>query len=55
MAAALKARGAPLEDRWLVLRDGERPRERWLPVLGAAVLLLVLAVNLRALVKALAR
>ncbi|MBK9518876.1 MAG: hypothetical protein IPO09_16295 [Anaeromyxobacter sp.] len=55
VAAALKARGAPLEDRWLVLRDGERPRERWLPVLGAAVLLLVLAVNLRALVKALAR
>jgi hypothetical protein len=50
---ALKARGAPLGDSWLVLRDGERPRQRWLPVLGAALLLLLVAINLRALVKSL--
>lgn len=51
VVAALKARGAPLGDAWLVVRDGERPREKWLPVLGSAILLLLLAVNLRALVK----
>jgi hypothetical protein len=51
--AVLRARGAPLADAWLVLRDGERPGERWWPVLGAAVLLLLVAVNLRALLKAL--
>ena len=34
-----------------VLRDGERPRARWLPVLGSALLALLVAVNLRALVK----
>jgi hypothetical protein len=53
VAAALRRRGAPLPDAWLVLRDGDRPRERWLPVLGAALLLLLVAVNLRALLKSL--
>lgn len=53
VVAALRQRGAPLSDAWLVLRDGERPRERWLPVLGAAVLSLLVAVNLRALLKSL--
>jgi hypothetical protein len=53
VVAAMRARGAPLSDAWLVLRDGERPRERWLPVLGAALLLLLVAINLRALVKGL--
>jgi hypothetical protein len=53
VVAAMRARGAPLSDAWLVLRDGERPRQRWLPVLGAALLLLLVAINLRALVKGL--
>lgn len=49
--AAMRLRGgAPLET-FLVLRDGERPRTRWLPVLGSALLALLAAVNLRALVK----
>jgi hypothetical protein len=48
---ALRARGAPLGDAWNVLRDGERPRERWWPVLGGALLVLLAAVNLRALVR----
>jgi hypothetical protein len=51
VVAAMRRRGAPLSDAWLVLRDGERPRERWLPVLGAALLTLLVAVNLRALLK----
>jgi hypothetical protein len=38
----------------LVLRDGERPRKRWLPVAGSAILALLALVNLRALVKRLA-
>jgi len=53
VVAALRQRGAPLSDAWLVLRDGERPREKWLPVLGAALLAVLVAVNLRALLKAL--
>ena len=48
---ALRTRGAPLGDAWNVLRDGERPRERWWPVLGGALLVLLAAVNLRALVR----
>lgn len=52
---AMRERGAALGDRWLVLRDGERPRERWLPVAASAVLVLLALVNLRALVKHLAR
>jgi hypothetical protein len=49
--AALRERGAALDERWLVLRDGDRPRRRWGPVLGAALLLVIALVNLRALVK----
>ncbi len=49
--AALRARGATLGDGWLVLRDGERPRKRWLPVAGSAILALLALVNLRALVR----
>ena len=49
--AALRARGAPLGEAWLVLRDGERPRKRWLPVAGSAILALLALVNLRALVR----
>ncbi len=52
-AAAVAARGAPLGDRWLVLRDGDRPRRRWLPVLGSLALAALAAVNLRALARAL--
>jgi hypothetical protein len=49
--AAMRARGAAPLDAFLVLRDGDRPRARWLPVLGSAVLALLALVNLRALVK----
>ena len=52
--AAMKERGAELGDRWVVLRDGDRPRRRWLPVAGSLVLALLALVNLRALVKQLA-
>lgn len=51
--AAMRIRGAELGDHVRVLRDGERPRTRWLPVAGSALLLLLAAVNLRALVKSL--
>lgn len=51
VVAALRARGSPLGDAWLVLRDGDRPGDRWLAVAGSALLLLLLAVNLRALLK----
>jgi len=53
-AAALRRRGAPLGDRFEVLRDGERPRQRWLPALGSALLVLLAAVNVRALLRAIA-
>jgi hypothetical protein len=49
--AALRARGAKLGDGYVVLRDGERPRKRWLPVAGSAILALLALVNLRALVR----
>ncbi len=49
--AEMRARGAPLGDGWMVLRDGERPRKKWLPVAGSALLALLALVNLRALVK----
>ena len=52
--AAMRQRGAGLGDGWSVLRDGERPRTQWLPVAGSAILLLLVAVNLRALLKRLA-
>lgn len=48
----LRSRGAPLEgDGWRVLRDGERPRRQWTTVLGAALLLALIGLNLRALVR----
>ncbi len=49
--AAMRSRGAHVGDRFLVLRDGERPRKRWPPVAGTAILLLVVAVNVRALLR----
>jgi hypothetical protein len=53
--AALRQRGASLGEGWLVLRDGERPRKKWLPVAGWAILALLAAVNLRALLRHLTR
>jgi hypothetical protein len=50
---AMRGRGAAVPERFLVLRDGERPRKNWPPVAGTAILLLVVAVNVRALVRAL--
>jgi hypothetical protein len=47
----MRSRGTQLGDTWLVLKDGERPRSRWLPIAASAVLLLLLAINLRALLK----
>jgi hypothetical protein len=55
VVAAVRARGAPLPDGWRVLRDGDRPRERWLPVVAMVLLALLAAVNLRALVWRLTR
>jgi hypothetical protein len=49
--AAMRQRGAALGDGWLVLRDGERPRRKWLPVAGFAILALLAIVNLRALAR----
>jgi hypothetical protein len=51
VARILRDRGTPLGEGWQVLRDGERPRRQWLPVLGGLLLLAVLAVNVRALVR----
>jgi hypothetical protein len=53
VVAALRARGTALGDTWLVLRDGDRPGDRWLSVAGSALLLVLLAINLRALLKGL--
>ncbi len=46
---ALRQRGWRAGDRWLVLRDGERPRTRWGRPLLSVLLLALGAVNLRAL------
>lgn len=46
-----RERGAPLGDGWQVLRDGERPRRQWLAVVEAALLVALLAINLRALLR----
>jgi hypothetical protein len=54
VVGAMRERGAQLGDRWSVLRDGDRPRRKWLPVAASAVLALLALVNLRALVKHLA-
>lgn len=51
--AALRDRGWEAGDRWMVLRDGERPRTRWAPLAWSAALLLLAAVNARALLKSL--
>jgi hypothetical protein len=51
--AAMRQRGAALGDGWLVLRDGERPRKKWLPVAGWGILALLALVNLRALLRSL--
>jgi hypothetical protein len=48
---AMRARGAALADGFLVLRDGDRPRKRWLPVAASAILALLALVNARALWK----
>jgi hypothetical protein len=53
VVAEMRARGTQLGDAWLVLRDGERPRKRVLPIAGSAVLLVLLVINLRALLKSL--
>ncbi len=49
--AAMRERGAEIGDAFPVLRDGERPRTRWLPVAGSAVLAALALLNLRALWK----
>jgi hypothetical protein len=52
--AELRRRGWAPGDRWMVLRDGERPRQRWGPPLLSLLLLGVGAVNLKALLRTLA-
>ncbi|MFL5262638.1 MAG: hypothetical protein ACJ79L_09615 [Anaeromyxobacteraceae bacterium] len=49
VVAALKDRGFGAADGWAVLRDGERPRERWSRPLLSLVVIVLGAVNLRAL------
>ncbi|HET7825646.1 MAG TPA: hypothetical protein VFK90_09945 [Anaeromyxobacter sp.] len=49
--AILRQRGAALGDAFAVLRDGERPRTRWGPVAGFALVAALAVVNLRALAK----
>jgi len=50
---ALKQRGWNAGERWLVLRDGERPRTRWGRPLLSLLLLALAAMNLRAIGRAL--
>ncbi|HEU4383024.1 MAG TPA: hypothetical protein VFR85_05900 [Anaeromyxobacteraceae bacterium] len=52
--AELGRRGWKPGDRWMVMRDGERPRQRWSRPLLSLLLLAVGAVNLRALVRSVA-
>jgi hypothetical protein len=49
--AELRRRGWAAGDRWMVLRDGERPRARWLAPLLSLLLLALGALNVRALVR----
>jgi hypothetical protein len=49
--AELKKRGWAAGDRWMVLRDGERPRGRWGAPLLSLLLLALGALNIRALVR----
>jgi hypothetical protein len=51
VAFTLAGRGTPLAGRWQVLRDGERPRRAWLPVVGTGLLLVILGINVRALLR----
>jgi hypothetical protein len=51
--ALTREKGAALDEGWLVLRDGERPRKKWLPVAGWGILALLALVNLRALLRSL--
>jgi len=51
VARRLAEQGEPLPAGWQVLRDGERPRRQFWPVLGAALLLGLIALNLRALLR----
>jgi len=52
--AELRRRGWAAGDRWMVLRDGERPRSRWGRPLLSLLLLALGALNLRALARNLA-
>lgn len=52
--AAMRQRGAGLGEAFPVLRDGERPRTRWLPVIASSLAAALGAINLRALLKRLA-
>ena len=51
VVAEMRNRGTQLGDAWLVLRDGERPRTRLVPLGASAVLLVLFAINLRALLR----
>ncbi len=51
--AEMRGRGTDVGDAWLVLRDGERPRSRFLPIAASALLLVLFVINLRALLKSL--
>lgn len=53
-AAAMRQRGSTLGESFPVLRDGDRPRTRWLPVIGFALAAGLALLNLRALLKRLA-
>jgi len=55
IARILRERGVPLGEGWQVLRDGERPRRQWLSVAGAALLVALIGLNLRALFRHLFR
>jgi hypothetical protein len=52
--AAMRQRGSTLGDAFPVLRDGDRPRTRWLSVLGSGLAAGLALLNLRALAKRLA-
>ncbi len=52
--AELRRRGWAAGERWMVLRDGERPRSRWGRPLLSLLLAALGAINLRALIRNLA-
>ena len=49
--AVMRRRGASVPEAAPVLREGDRPGTRWIPVAGSAALLLLALLNLRAIVK----